>query len=301
MSLDVTYQGTMSDSAMGQELRGTRRLAWPREQQPETPTHRARGDQGQTPGEDRPGPAVGCCDESGVIEIRDPRLLRRGREAFCLALVDAAVNRFGAIHASVSLETATCRLEFEPGQLDRAEMGRRVASAVHAAIPAVRDISPSRDELDDGRELDSSGGAAPDDGAAGSPERRGRIGHLAMAGGSFAMAGAAAILPGLPALPFLVNGGRHSLLISPWVERILERYPLGVAVLEKLDAESGTTFNWGSLLRMLALAAALAAAIWFLQPPLPVVLLLEVGLMALQACWEWLASPAAEAGLMAMA
>ena len=31
------------------------------------------------------GPWIACCEQSGVIEIHDTRLLRRGHEAFCLA------------------------------------------------------------------------------------------------------------------------------------------------------------------------------------------------------------------------
>src|SRR5262249_1931989 len=76
------------------------------------------------------GPWIGCCEQSGVIEIHDPRLLRRGHEAFCLALVEAAVARFGAYRAEVSLATSTCRLEFGPGRFDRTEMARRAALAV---------------------------------------------------------------------------------------------------------------------------------------------------------------------------
>lgn len=294
MSLDVMFPGTMPSAATGSGLPTVRSHAMPRRRRtaartPDAPPAQA--------AEDQPtGPSIGCCERTGVVEIRDPRLIRPGRESFCRALADAAVNRFGAIRAEVSLETAACRLEFDPG-LDRAGMAERVASAIRAAIPAVRDGIASG--------AGHEGGAASDEDAldrdTGSPERRGRLGHLAMASGSFAMAGAAAILPGLPALPFLVMGGRHSLLVSPRVERLLERHPLGQTVLEKLESESGRSFDWRWLLTMLALASALAAAIWIFQPPLPVVLLLELGLAVLQACWEWLAAPAAEAGLVALA
>lgn len=288
MSLDVMFQGTMPPAATGPGQREPRSFASPRRRGTATRTPDATPAQNA---EDKPaGPSIGCCERTGVVEIRDPRLIRPGRESFCRALADAAVNRFGAIRAEVSLEAAACRLEFDPG-LNRAGMAERVASAIRAAIPAVRaglEGGPADDE-----------NATDPDGD--SPERRGRLGHMAMAGGSFAMAGAAAVLPGIPALPFLVMGGRHSLRISPRVERLLERHPLGQTVLEKLDSESGTSFDWRWLLTMLALAAALAAAIWIFQPPLPVVLLLELGLAVLQVCWEWLAAPAAEAGLVAMA
>ncbi len=288
MSLDVMFQGTMPRAATGPGQREPRSFASPRRRRIAARTPDATRSQAA---EDQPtGPSIGCCERTGVVEIRDPRLIRPGRESFCRALADAAVNRFGAIRAEVSLETAACRLEFNSG-LDRAGMAERVASAIQAAIPAVRDGlggGPAGDENTTDPDGESS-------------ERRGRFGHLAMAGGSFAMAGAAAILPGVPALPFLVMGGRHSLLVSPRVERLLERHPLGQAMMEKLESESGSSFDWRWLLTMLALAAALAAAIWIFQPPLPVVLLLELGLAVLQACWEWLAAPAAEAGLVALA
>ncbi|MHB1556127.1 MAG: hypothetical protein ACYC61_01475 [Isosphaeraceae bacterium] len=293
MSLDVMFQGTMPAAATGPGRVARRSVATPRRRRKAARTPEAVPSQ---VAEDQPtGPSIGCCERTGVVEIRDPRLIRPGRESLCRALADAAVNRFGAIRAEVALEAAACRLEFDPG-LDRAGMAERVASAIRAAIPAVRDGLTGGP----GIEVGSSDDEQTTDGDAGSPERRGRLGHLAMAGGSFAMAGAAAILPGLPALPFLVMGGRHSLLVSPRVERLLERHPLGQTVLEKLESESGSSFDWRWLLTMLALAAALAAAIWIFQPPLPVVLLLELGLAVLQACWEWLAAPAAEAGLVAL-
>lgn len=91
------------------------------------------------------GPWVGCCERSGVVEIHDARLLRPGHEAFCRALLEAAVVDFEASRAEIDLESATCRLEFGPGPFDRAELAGRATGAIRAAIPAVREGSGRRD------------------------------------------------------------------------------------------------------------------------------------------------------------
>ena len=94
---------------------------------------------------DGAGPWVACCERSGVVEIHDPRLLRPGHEAFCRALLEAAVVGFEANRGEIDLESATCRLEFGPGQFDRAELAGRAAGAIRAATPAVREGSGRRD------------------------------------------------------------------------------------------------------------------------------------------------------------
>jgi uncharacterized membrane protein YbaN (DUF454 family) len=88
-----------------------------------------------------------------VVEIHDPRLLGPSHAAFLRALVDAAVARFGAIRAEVRLESSTCRLEFGPGRFDRTELAGRVAAAVRAATPAVRDGAGGRDDAGAGRSI----------------------------------------------------------------------------------------------------------------------------------------------------
>ena len=269
------------------------------------------------PGVEVPGPWITCDERAGVVEIHDPRLLCRRHEAFCRALVDAAVSQFGATRAVVYMETATCRLEFEPGQFDRTEISRRVASAVNAATPAVRDGGGDRSEtgtmggmtssraIEDGASI-----AAPpprfvvpesSDQADRVPDGRRRLWHTAMAGGSFALAIGAVILPGIPTLPFLIMTGRHSILVSPRIERLLRRTPWCAALLEQMEAASGSKADWKSLSRTVGLAVLLVAGIWILQPPLPVVLLLELGLMAFLAWREWRGSDEAPAAACAAA
>ena len=50
---------------------------------------------------------VDCCERSGVVEIRDPRLFCAGQEAFCRALVEAAVMDQGADLAELDLPAST--------------------------------------------------------------------------------------------------------------------------------------------------------------------------------------------------
>ena len=267
-----------------------------------------RGSRGETPNDEadrRPdpvGPWIACDEPTGVIEIHDPRLLRRGHEAFCLAVLEAAVARFGAYRAEVWLETSICRLEFGPGRFDRTEMARRAASAIETATPAVREGAGSREGarargrfLAASATYDGTSSATelmsdePSDteGTHESPAQRRRLVHIAMAGGSFAMAVGAVILPGIPTLPFLIMTGRHAVLISPRIERMLKRHPWCAAILAEVETASDSTMNRESLWKMVGLAVLLVAGIWLFQPPLPVILLLEFALMAFLGWREW--------------
>ena len=270
------------------------------------------------PGEGIHDPWITCDQRAGVVEIHDPRLLCRRHEAFCRALVDAAVSRFGATRAVVYMETATCRLEFVPGEYDRTEISRRVTSAVIAATPSVREGSGDRSGNRTTMGMTSS--RAIDDGASSSetppprivvpessespekaPNGRRRLWHTAMAGGSFALAIGAVILPGIPTLPFLIMTGRHAILVSPRIERFLRRNPWCAALLEQMEPTSGSTIEWRWLAKTVGLAVLLVAGIWILQPPLPVVLLLEFGLMAFLAWREWCGSDEAPVAACAAA
>lgn len=245
------------------------------------------------PRPDGDGPWIACDESAGVVEIHDARLFRRGQEAFCRSLVEAAVSRFGATRARVGLAASTCRLEFGSGRLDRAELARRVEAAIRAATPAVRPADGGRA---DGVALPLGDDPEPAEIEAEAPDGRHRLVHLARAGGSLTMAAAAIVLPGLPTLPFLIMTGRHAALASPRIERLLRRHPWSAALLAE-DATAGPAFDWASLAKMLGLAALLAAMIWLLHPPLPVVLALELGLMAVLGLFEWLRSAPAELGL----
>jgi uncharacterized membrane protein YbaN (DUF454 family) len=259
---------------------------------------------------DAAGPWIACSDGSGVVEIHDPRLLRPDREAFCRALADAAVTRFGANRAEVRLESATCRLEFEPGRFDRTELARRVAEAVQAATPAVRDRSARRHDdgagwtvltafaTGGGTSISAEWADRPGSGLE-SPARPRRLVDLAMAGGSFALAVGGAILPGIPTLPFLIMSGRYAVRVSPKIERLLQSQPWCAALLAEAEARSGAALDWRSLSKTIGMAVLFAAAILILHPPLPVVLALELGLMAFLASKEMERSGGRKLGLVA--
>jgi uncharacterized membrane protein YbaN (DUF454 family) len=262
---------------------------------PESRRESAQG--GVEPQPDAAGRWIGCGDGTGVVEIHDPRLLRPGHEAFCRALVDAAVARLGANRAEVRLETATCRLEFEPGRFDRTELARRVAEAVRVATPAVRDGSAHREDqtagwtvltafaTGAGRSISAEWAGSPDS-VPESPARPRRLVDLAMAGGSFALAVGGAILPGIPTLPFLIMTGRYAVRVSPRIESLLRRQPWCASLLAEAEARSGAPLDWCSLSKTIGLAVLFAAAILILHPPLPVVLALELGVMAFLASRE---------------
>ena len=246
---------------------------------------------------------VACDERAGVVEIRDARMFRRGHEGFCRALVEAAVLRFGAARASVSIERGTCRLEFGPRRLGRAAMARRAASAVRAATRSLGDRPAGRDRnVLSAQRADTPAVPALVDRAEGtSPDQRSRLAHLAIAGGSFAAAVAAVILPGLPTLPFLLMTGRHAALASPRLERWLKRHPWSAALLARAEESTGIGADWRSLVGMVAVAALFAAGIWVFQPPMPIILLLEAGLMAFMALYDWLKAVVVEAGTPAPA
>ena len=122
-----------------------------------------------------------------------------------------------------------------------------------------------------------------------------------MAGGSFVLAIGGIILPGIPTLPFLIKTGRYAVRVSPRIEQLLKSQPWCAAMLAEAEAASGPGIDRRSLSRMICLAAVFAAAFLILHPPLPVVLALELGLMA---CFAWpeLDKPALlEAGSAAVA
>ncbi len=206
----------------------------------------------------RPGVWIECHETSGVVEIHDPRLFRPGREAFCRVLMQSAVEDSQAHRVEIDLDRSMCRLAFNPGQFDRSELARRAAAAVTMATPALRE---------------EPRGAVRDP----SP-----LFDLAMAGGSLTMAVAGVVLPGIPSLPFLVLTVRHAARLSPQFDEFLRRQSWASALLDHVEGS-------GSLLRldarclpqMLLFTVFAAAILVILHPPLPVVMALELGVMAL--------------------
>jgi uncharacterized membrane protein YbaN (DUF454 family) len=307
-----------------------------------TPSHRRESTKSRTePVRDAGGPWIGCCERQGVVEIHDPRLLGPGHAAFCRALVDAAVARFGAVRAEVRTETSTCRLEFGPGRFDRMELAGRAASAVRAATSAVRDGAGEREDIATGRSIltASAAGSVASPPATRSPfqkregqppaepaltgaaarreprpagkplsgtgsrgtsrrartsakrsaaARKGsrRASDLIKAGASFALAVGGIILPGIPTLPFLILSGRYAIRVSPRIERLLMGQPWCAALLTKAENASDPALDWRSLGKTIGVAVLFTAACAILNPPLPLVLGLELATTVFLGCRE---------------
>jgi uncharacterized membrane protein YbaN (DUF454 family) len=250
------------------------------------------------------GAWVECQECSGVVRIHDPRLFRPGHEAFCRALAESAVESFQARRVEICLTSATCRLEFGPGEFDRAGLARRVAAAVTAATPAIRhQAEATRDHPASWTTLTALATAAgtsirqgPDDrpGRAdfwnspapaiqppGAPKDAPRVVDLALAGGSLTMAVAGVILPGIPSVPFLLLTARHAVRLSPRVDRFLRCRRWSAALLSQAEAPGSLLRpDRRSLLKMLAITVVAAAVFLVIHPPLPVVMGLEMVVMA---------------------
>jgi uncharacterized membrane protein YbaN (DUF454 family) len=249
-------------------------------------------------GTDAAGPWIACCEQTGVIEIHDPRLLRLGLEAFCFALVETAIAHFGAWRAEVRFVSATCRLEFEPGRFNRTELARRVEGAVRAATPAVRDGSASRDGSSSGWTIstgftsagqtflaatrgDSTVACRSAEHPAATPSSAGQLANLIIAGGSFAMAIVGIILPAISTLPFLIMSARYAVRVCPGFEQLLMGQSWYARLVENAENPAGATLGWRSSLQMIGLSVIVAVVLLIIHPPYPLVIGLELGLMGL--------------------
>jgi uncharacterized membrane protein YbaN (DUF454 family) len=298
--------------------------------------------------------------DEGVVEIRDARLFRVGQEPFCLALVKEMVRPGFAQRVEIRLASATCRIEFEPGEADRDKLATQVAAALKAAtlgsigrpsalprdqdhlkwvtLTAVASIGgPSIWETlvnADGQVVSRPHLTIPASGISPHSQRplrtlprrirsnppKARAGNLsiprrpvepialalssesifgknsttlaissranskrmvnlALAGGSFGMAVAGVVLPGIPALPFVLLTGHYLVRSSPELCRCLANVPLIGSLLQKAEAVGGQGIDRRSLWKMLGLTVAAVTAFLILHPPLPVVILLETGIL----------------------
>lgn len=258
-----------------------------------------------------PGVWVACDESAGIIEIRNDRLFRRGCEAFCEAFAESAVARHGAHRVDICLRTATCRVAFEQGACDRAELARRITAAIQEAtasiggearrigdVPADRDArmpGPARTPPPARRRARKAAGRVvichpPAPVARSAPHRprpgRSRTSDMAMAGGSLAMAVAGAVLPGIPTLPFLVLSARHAARVSPNIERLLASQSWCAPILSTDEEPGAFVMDRKAILKMLPIIAGAVAVFLIVQPPLPVVLGLEVAVMAVMVLRE---------------
>ncbi len=253
---------------------------------------------------------IECCEQSGTVEIHDPRLLRAGQQAFCRALAESAVADFDAALVEIDLNAATCRLEFGAERFDRSALANRAAGAIRAATPAVgsagrtgqatpprwTDLAafPRYGEacvLEWGEDDEEFAIVPFDEEAIADAKGSRRLRNLAMAGGSFVLAVGGFILPGVPTLPFLIMTAKYAIRVSPTVERLIKSQPWLAAMLAEPEPAEGASIDWRSVCAMLGVAALFVAVIVILHPPLPIVLALELGLMAFFA-WRELRSEA---------
>ena len=152
--------------------------------------------------------------------------------------------------------------------------GRRAGWTVLSAFPSDGDSS-----IHEWRQDALDAFASPED-PADDPTHSRRLVNLAMAGGSFVLAIGGIILPGIPTLPFVIMTGRYAIRVSPRIERLLKSQPWCANLLAEWEASSGASLDWRSISKMIGLAVLFAAAFLILHPPLPVVLALELGVMA---------------------
>jgi uncharacterized membrane protein YbaN (DUF454 family) len=95
------------------------------------------------------------------------------------------------------------------------------------------------------------------------------------------MAVTAAILPGIPTLPFLLLTARHAIRLSPSIERSLRSRPWSAEFLSRLERSGNLLrLDWRSFLKMLLIADCAVAVMFIVNPPLGVVIGLEIGIMA---------------------
>ena len=107
-----------------------------------------------------------------------------------------------------------------------------------------------------------------------------RLVNLALAGGSFAIAIAGVVLPGIPAVPFLLLTGHYLIRSSPELCQQLEQIPAIGSLIKRVEGMGNLKFDRRSLVKMIGMGVLAVSAFLIFHPPLPVVILLETGIMA---------------------
>jgi len=329
------------------------------------------------PAESGAGVRVTCDVARGVVEVHDPRLLRYGRETFCLALVEHAVATSGACRSAICLRSSVCRFEFTPGSLDPVELAERAAAAIRAAtrdasapivsdrrqpaawvsltafaagarvslwetlieepgrvwlshaalreapwlavrvarvlrgLPGVKACRANpwfgRVEIDIDSVLSTvadlvtaaeaafcresgavdAAATAPPGGSADSKERTPaeckpgrRLVDLLLAGGTFTVAVAGVIVPGVPTAPFLLLSHHYLHRAAPETLGHLCHLPGVGWMIRKADRAERSWKDGRALWKSLAWSALSAAVFLVVHPPLPVALAIEFGLAA---------------------
>jgi uncharacterized membrane protein YbaN (DUF454 family) len=71
--------------------------------------------------------------QHGELVVRDQRIFRRGREAFCRRLASAAARQGDVRSVQIRLDLGTCRMEFATKQITELQMAEKFARAVKEA------------------------------------------------------------------------------------------------------------------------------------------------------------------------
>jgi uncharacterized membrane protein YbaN (DUF454 family) len=96
------------------------------------------------------------------------------------------------------------------------------------------------------------------------------------------MAVAGAILPGIPSLPFVLLATRHAVRLSPRMKRFLKRRRWTAMLLTQAETSLGLPKLSARLaLKLIPIIALAAVAFAIIQPPMAVMVALEIGVMAL--------------------
>jgi uncharacterized membrane protein YbaN (DUF454 family) len=215
------------------------------------------------------GLKIRCDGRGGVLEIVDPRMFRPGRETFCRVLAEAAVGDGGALAVELDLTASLCRLRFEPGRFDEAELSRRVVGAIGTATEAVRregsGPAAGRHPGEEGDEVPVEIGLD-----------RGR--NLALGCGSLLAGLSGLVLPGIPSAPFLLVSAHYLMMSSTTFRRRLDEMPRVAEVVRKLESSGGWLPDRAMLMRTLGMAVLVGLLFLVIHPPLSLVLLIELGL-----------------------
>ncbi len=100
------------------------------------------------------------------------------------------------------------------------------------------------------------------------------------------MAVAGAVLPGIPALPFLALAVRHAARVSPQFDQFVRRQNWMSTLLDHVETPGSLLrLDGQSLAKVLPIVILAAAVVLILHPPLPVMIGLEIGAVAFL-CWR---------------
>jgi uncharacterized membrane protein YbaN (DUF454 family) len=108
-----------------------------------------------------------------------------------------------------------------------------------------------------------------------------RLVDLVLAGGSFTMAVAGFVVPGVPSAPFVVLASHYLVRSAPKTHQRLSRLPGVGPVLQRTGRAGHPWADRRAFLKTLGWSVLTAAAFLIVHPPLPVVLALEFGLLTL--------------------